>query len=82
MVLSKKAIGDASFHVASLLPRTIEQALDERRLLLELDHRGTVTAVMSSTPIGLFGFDAAKLLNKHICHFVPLMRLGGTCDRR
>ncbi|KAJ9509612.1 hypothetical protein QJQ45_011248 [Haematococcus lacustris] len=52
---------EAVYHVATFTEATMEQALDERRLLLEVDADGLITGVSSGTPTSLFALDPATL---------------------
>ncbi|GFH06402.1 PAS domain-containing protein [Haematococcus lacustris] len=49
------------YHVATFTEATMEQALDERRLLLEVDADGLITGVSSGTPASLFALDPSTL---------------------
>ncbi|GFH13878.1 uncharacterized protein HaLaN_09840, partial [Haematococcus lacustris] len=52
---------EAVYHVATFTEATMDQALDERRLLLEVDADGLITGVSSGTPASLFALDPASL---------------------
>jgi hypothetical protein len=58
------------------------QALDERRLVLQLNEDGVVTQVLSQTPASLFECDPVKLVGQHACTFLDVLRPEGEPGRR
>ncbi|GFR51520.1 hypothetical protein Agub_g13936 [Astrephomene gubernaculifera] len=57
-------------HVVRLASSSLENALSERRLRLSLGSDGCVTAVSTSTPSQLFGFDVTQLMGRPIWELV------------
>jgi hypothetical protein len=58
------------------------QALDERRLVVEVDTRGVVQAVISTTtPASLFGFEPSQLTGRNLGDVVDVLQLQGECCR-
>jgi hypothetical protein len=56
------------------------QALDERRLLVEVNTKGIVQAILStSTPGSLFGFEPHQLMGKSLGDVVDVLHLEGGC---
>jgi hypothetical protein len=54
------------------------QALDERRLVVEVDMRGVVQAIVSTTTPGtLFGFEPQKLMGKSLGDVVDVLHVEG-----
>jgi hypothetical protein len=51
------------------------QALDERRLALEVDSRGRILSVTSGTPATLFGVATASLLGARLFGLLDFMQL-------
>jgi hypothetical protein len=56
------------------------QALDERRLVVEVNTKGIVQAVLStSTPGSLFGFEPHRLMGRSLGEVVDVLHLEGGC---
>jgi hypothetical protein len=54
------------------------QALDERRLVVEVDMRGIVQAVISSSsPASLFGFEPHRLMGRSLGDVVDVLHVEG-----
>ena len=53
------------------------QALDERRLVLNVSESGQVTHVLSRTPASLFGFAPEELVGLHVCECLDILRPPG-----
>jgi hypothetical protein len=54
------------------------QALDERRLIVEVNTQGVVQAILStSTPGSLFGFEPHRLMGKSLGEVVDVLHLEG-----
>ncbi|EFJ49581.1 hypothetical protein VOLCADRAFT_89940 [Volvox carteri f. nagariensis] len=70
--------GGSKIHVASLTPRSLEEAIAERRMKLTLDLQGTIIDVDSATPTELFGTDPRGLLGSCISQLVDLFEQDGT----
>ncbi len=60
-----------SANIVTIQPSSMEQAMDERRLLLKMNQSGIVTKVGAS-PESLFGFNPSEMLGKPISSFVDI----------
>jgi hypothetical protein len=79
LTISHKTVSDQMHYVAIFQERTMQQALDERRLRVKVDHKGFVVNVMSRTPTALFGFNPGTLVGMHVGAIVDVLQPPGTC---
>ncbi|GLC70645.1 hypothetical protein PLESTF_001017600 [Pleodorina starrii] len=65
--------GGSKIHMVSLTPRTLDEALSERRMRLTLDMRGTIIDADGATPAELFGADPRALVGSCIAQLIDLL---------
>ncbi|GLC40592.1 hypothetical protein PLESTM_001090800 [Pleodorina starrii] len=64
--------GGAKIHVVTLTPRTLDEAVSERRMRLSLDLRGTIIDADGATPAELFGIDPRVLVGSCVAQLIDL----------